>query len=352
MAGEFRNFLDTYWMDNATSKYGNELQDWANKGYLTYDPGNQVNYKGGEDGGGGGSASFTVNDSKLPGLTLPDYIPQQYRDRSYWHAYKEGENVLHPNLIIDDPNYGKITLHQNTKYDKNWLDHLGTIAQIAVPLIIGGAAGGIGAGTLGPLMGGGSFGTWAGNTLGRGAMSTLMNGGKFDPLSIAASGLSQFVPAPIRSFLPFAFSQLRSAHKDMRAPGRINNRNPVSSIMNPPSRGPLPPPRGGFQTPPPGGFDAQPSDMMYRVPPGENVRPVPGAQPYPNANQQSGLQINTTPTTTMRSSATMRPPVEQALNAQRQALPPQRTQPQPIGPVRPLPQNQIMQLAMRPRVRG
>ena len=192
MAAEFAQFLDGGYDPTKDPKY----QEYINKGYITpYTDGN-------------GQASYMYNWKNMPGLQVPSTVPEEYRDPALWRNADRGSSGFNnPNAMINDPNWGRITPHANTKQPQNFLDTMGKITQIAVPMIIGGAAGGVLSGAMGTGFGG--FGSQVGNWLGRAGTGMLINGGKFDPLSAATSFIGGNLPAPIRQFLPFAMSGLR-----------------------------------------------------------------------------------------------------------------------------------------------
>lgn len=82
-------------------------------------------------------------------------------------------NVHNDALIVDDPNYGRITPFVNVKQDKNWMDYLGQAAKVAVPAIIGIGAGAMGAGMLGSAMGGGALASGLGRIGGQTLMGSV-----------------------------------------------------------------------------------------------------------------------------------------------------------------------------------
>lgn len=112
-----------------------------------------------------------------------------------------GGYLLDPNLIMDDPNYGKITPQSNVGWKKTAVDNIGNTA---LKLGYGLVGGGIGSAFLGPLLGG-VMGKTLGGALAKGLGSQIFPmamGHKFNPVSLA----SAFLPALFNnSFMGAAF---------------------------------------------------------------------------------------------------------------------------------------------------
>lgn len=185
---------------------------------------------GGGEGAGGGEYKQELNYAKMPKMQVPPALIKALKlDQSpgfnpfaHFSPY-QGQDLLHPSYVYNDPTYGKMVYNPGIKQKKGVLDYMGDVVQVAAPMVIGGIAG---AG-IGGALGGGMLGNLGSGVTKLGVQSLVSgkapnwkSAGLNLALGMAAPALGKILPPgaqqvlsnpAVRQGLPYAFQAAQAA---------------------------------------------------------------------------------------------------------------------------------------------